>query len=65
MHSGLQGNVSTYHLNTEDVIKMTNDQLMPPSSGILAATIGIMFVGPKNLLQKTMPGFLQVNCARV
>lgn len=38
---------------------------MPPSSAVLAATIGMTFVGPKNLPQKTMPGFLHVNCHRV
>lgn len=65
MQSGLRGNVSTYRLNTDDIIKMTNEQLMPPCSSILAATIGVTFVCPKNLPQKTMPGFLRVNITRV
>lgn len=64
-HSGIRGNVSTYRLNTEDIAKMTDSQVMPPSSTILAATIGVTFVGPRNLPQKTMPGFLRVNRRRV
>ncbi|KAH9073594.1 hypothetical protein EDB83DRAFT_2172053, partial [Lactarius deliciosus] len=44
---------------------MTDTQIMPPSASILTATIGVTFVGPKNLPEKTMPGFLCVNCARV
>ncbi len=58
LHSGLRGNVSTYHLNTDDIAKMTCDQVMPPPLSILAATIGVTFVRPKNLPEKTMPGFL-------
>ena len=64
-HSGLRGNVSTYCLNTDDIVAMTDTQIMPPSSAILAATIGVTFVGPRNLPQKTMPGFLHVNRHRV
>ncbi|KAH9008172.1 hypothetical protein EDB84DRAFT_1255363, partial [Lactarius hengduanensis] len=65
LQSGLRGNVSTYRLNTDDIAKMTDSQIMPLSPSILAATIGVTFVGPKNLPEKTMPGFLWVNCARV
>ena len=64
-HSGIRGNISTYCLNTEDIVKMTDSQIMPPSSTILAATIGVTFVGPRNLPEKTMPGFLRVNRRRV
>ena len=65
LHSGLRGNMSTYHLNTNDIVNMTDNQIMPPSSTILAATIGVTFVGPKKLPEKCMPGFLQVNRNRV
>ncbi|KAH9052892.1 hypothetical protein EDB83DRAFT_2225763 [Lactarius deliciosus] len=65
LQSGLRGNISTYRLNTNDIASMTDAQLMPPTSSILAATIGVTFVGPKNLPEKTMPGFLRVNRARV
>ena len=65
LQSGLRGNVSTYRLNTNNIINMTDSQVMPPSPEILAAMIGVTFVGPKNLPEKTMPGFLCVNRARV
>jgi hypothetical protein len=32
---------------------------------ILIATVGVTFVGPKNVPEKTMPGFLRVNCMHV
>ena len=60
-HSGVRGNVSTYRLNMDDIAQMTDSQIMPPSSSILTATIGVTFIGPHNLPQKTMPGFQQVN----
>ena len=65
LQSGLRGNVSTYRLNTNDIINMTETQVMPPTTEILAATIGVTFVSPKNLPEKTMPGFLRVNRVRV
>jgi hypothetical protein len=65
LHSGVRGNVSTYCLNTNDIVEMTDTQVMPPSCDILAATIGVTFVGPHNLPQKTMPGFLRVNRRQV
>lgn len=65
LHCGLRGNVSTYRLNTDDIVSMIGDDTLPASSSILAATIGVTFVGPKNMPQKTMPGFLHVNRNRV
>src|SRR6201996_2120565 len=65
LQRGLRGNVSTYRLNTNDIVGMTDTQIMPPSSSILTATIGITFVGPGNLPEKSMPGFLRVNRNRV
>ena len=61
LQSGLRGNMSMYRLNTKDIINMTESQVMPPSAEILSATIGVTFVGPKNLPEKTLPGFLHVN----
>jgi hypothetical protein len=65
LHSGLQGNVSTYRLNMSDVANMTGDKTMLPPSHILAAMVGVTFVGPGNLPEKTLPGFLRVNRRRV
>ena len=58
LHSGLHGNVSTYCLNTDQITHLSSSHVMPPSSAILASTISITFVGPKNLPQRMMPGFL-------
>ena len=65
LHSALRGNVSTYRLNTDQIAHLANSHVMPPSSTILAATIGVTFVGPRNIPQKSLPGFLRVNRNRV
>lgn len=67
LYNALRGNVSTYRLNTEQIAHLASTHIMPPSSTVLAATIGVTFVGPRNLPQRTMPGFLRVNrtCVRV
>ena len=65
LHSGLQGNVSTYRLNTVDIATLMGQRTMPPPCRILAATVGVTFVGPQNLPEKTLPGFLRVNRNRV
>ena len=64
-HHALRGNVSTYRLNTDQIAHLSSTHVMPPSPTILAATIGVTFVGPKNVPEKTMPGFLRVNQMRV
>jgi hypothetical protein len=58
LHSRLQGNVSTYHLNMSDVTIMMGNRTRPPPCHILAAMVGITFVGPCNLPEKTLLGFL-------
>ena len=65
LHSALRGNVSTYRLNTDQIAHLASGHIMPPSSTVLAATIGVTFVGPRNLPQRTLPGFLRVNRTRV
>ncbi|KAG0693312.1 hypothetical protein DFH29DRAFT_765681, partial [Suillus ampliporus] len=37
----------------------------PPTRSLLAATIGITIIGPKNLPVKSLPPFLTINCTRV
>lgn len=64
-YHALRGNVSTYRLNTDQIANLASTNIMPPSPKILAATIGVTFVGPKNVPEKTMPGFLRVNRTRV
>ena len=60
MNSRMKGMVSTYKLNTEDIADMVNWSEMPPPLKILASTIGVTIIGPKNLPEQTMPGFLKV-----
>ena len=62
-YHALRGNVSTYRLNTDQISHLACSNIMPPSPTILAATIGVTFVGPKNVPERTMPGFLRVNRA--
>ena len=59
-NSGMRGNVSTYHLNVEDIANLVDPIVMPPSPAVLAATIGITIISPHNLPEQTMPGFLHV-----
>ncbi|KAJ3846079.1 hypothetical protein EV368DRAFT_53238 [Lentinula lateritia] len=42
--SAVKGNVSSYFLNTEDIVGMIDPGFMLPCSGILAATIGMTFI---------------------
>lgn len=60
MNSAVKGNVSTYWLDPDSVADMLDGQTLPPSSNILAATIGVTIIGPQNLPEKTLPGFLRV-----
>jgi hypothetical protein len=60
MNRGLQGNVSTYRLNPADLGDMVTRSLMPPPAQILAAIIGITFVGPMGAQECTLPQFFRV-----
>lgn len=64
-NSGLRGNVSTYRLNLQDIAGIVSEGSLPPPPSILAATIGITFVGPKGLPETTLPDFLRVRKSRV
>jgi hypothetical protein len=59
-NSAVRGNVSTYRLNTADIEDVIGGSTMPPPAIVLSATIGVTFVGPKNVPEKTMPDFLKV-----
>ena len=59
-NSAVRGNVSTYRLNTADIEDVIGGFTMPPLAIVLSATIGVTFVGPKNVSEKTMPDFLRV-----
>ena len=59
-NSGLRGNVSTYHLNVEDIANLVDPIIMPPPPIILTTTIGMTIIEPQNIPEQTMPGFLHV-----
>ena len=65
MYSGLKGNVSTYQLDQKQIASMVDGAIMPHQSKVLAATIGITFVGPKNLPDKGLPDLFKVRRNRV
>lgn len=65
MYSGLRGNVSTYQLDQAQISSMIDGSIMPQAAKILAATIGITFVGPKNLPERCLPDMFRVRRTRV
>ncbi|KAF8803427.1 hypothetical protein BYT27DRAFT_7214734 [Phlegmacium glaucopus] len=65
MYSGLRGNVSTYRLDQSQITSMVDGSIMPQAAKVLAATIGITFVGPKNLPERSLPNMFRVRRQRV
>ncbi|KAJ6447856.1 hypothetical protein C8R47DRAFT_999680 [Mycena vitilis] len=65
LNSGMKGNVSTYKLNTAQIAGIVSGNTMPPSPVILAATIGVTFVGAGNTPLRILPDFLRVRRKRV
>ena len=61
LNSGLHGNVSKYHMNTQDVVSMVEDKLLPPQPEILSALIAVTFVGMGKIPDCCMPSMLTVN----
>ncbi|KIK91578.1 hypothetical protein PAXRUDRAFT_149188 [Paxillus rubicundulus Ve08.2h10] len=61
LNSGLQGNVSTYCMNTQDIASMVEGQLLPPNPTFLSATIGVTIVGPNNIPDRSLPSLLTVS----
>ena len=65
MYSGLRGNVSTYQLDQAQIASMIDGTILPQQMEVLAATIGITFVGPKNLRERGLPELFKVRRSRV
>jgi hypothetical protein len=49
LQSGMKGNVSLFDINTNDVVKMLEGQLMPNPMATLASVLVITFVGRRTL----------------
>jgi hypothetical protein len=60
VNCALRGNISTYRLDTDEIADMVQGNIMPNPSKVLASTIGVTVIGPKNIREKTLPGFLWV-----
>ena len=65
LYSGLKGNVSTYQLDQAQIACMVDGSIMPQQAKVLTATIGITFVGPKNLPDRGLPDMFKVRRIRV
>ncbi|KAG1836946.1 hypothetical protein DFJ58DRAFT_609558, partial [Suillus subalutaceus] len=65
LNSGVRGNVSTYQLNTPDIARMIEGDLMPHKPVILAAMVAVTIIGPSKLPVKSLPSFLSVSRLRI
>ena len=65
MYNGLKGNVSTYQLDQGQIASMIDGTILPQQPKILAATIGITFVGPRNLPDRSLPDIFRIRRTRV
>ncbi|KAG9225266.1 hypothetical protein CCMSSC00406_0007097 [Pleurotus cornucopiae] len=63
--SGLKGNVTTYPLDVKALSNFIDGSSLPPHPRILAATIGITFVGLNNAPEKALRGLFRVSRAHV
>ncbi|KAF8138854.1 hypothetical protein EV363DRAFT_1153897 [Boletus edulis] len=64
-NSGLRGNVSSYHLNSDEIARMVDGELLPHHPRILAAVIGVSIVGAHHGSDRPLPAMLNVNRERV
>jgi hypothetical protein len=49
----------------DEVADMVGGSIMPNPTRVLASMIGVTIIGPKNIKEKTMPGFLWVRRSRM
>lgn len=65
MQRGMKGNVSLYELNTKEVVKMLEGQVMPNPVSSLASVLAITFVGSKVLPKDWLKTMFRVRRRRV
>lgn len=63
--SGLRGNVTTYPLDVLKFSQYITSLQLPQPAHVLAATIGVTFVGVNNVPEKTLRGLFSVSRLRV
>jgi hypothetical protein len=65
MQRGMKGNVSLYELNTSDVVRMLEGQIMPNPASTLASVLAITFVGSMSLPKDWLKSTFRVRRRRV
>lgn len=62
LQRGMTGNVTLYDLNTHDVVKMLEGQLLPQRAGVLASVLAITYVGTKKMPKNWLKSTFRVRC---
>lgn len=65
LQRGIVGNVTTYALNTGDVVKMLEGNLLPRPPELLASVIAVSFIGLGKLPKKWLKGTFRVRRSAV
>jgi hypothetical protein len=65
MQKGIRGNVSTYRLDHGQIVGLVGRPELPPPAELLSSTIGVTFVGPKDIPSKQLLGMFRVRRGRV
>lgn len=65
LQRGIVGNVTTYALNTGDVVKMLEGNLLPRAPELLASVIAVSFIGLGKLPKKWLKGTFRVRRSAV
>ncbi|KAG8935210.1 hypothetical protein FRC01_005466 [Tulasnella sp. 417] len=65
LQMGYRGNVSTYPLDTSEIASFIGARTLPHKLELLASTIAVTFVGPRNCPERSMRGLFRVRRHRV
>jgi hypothetical protein len=65
LQNGIRGNVSTYPLDPQEIANLVHDNIMPRPAILLPSVMGVTFVGPRGLPEKTMVGTFRVRRNRI
>ncbi|KAK0234495.1 hypothetical protein EDD85DRAFT_955310 [Armillaria nabsnona] len=60
VYLGLKGNISTHPLNTGYIAGLVSANVLPPQARVLSAVIGIIFVSPRGVKMRELPGIFHV-----
>ncbi|KIO27201.1 hypothetical protein M407DRAFT_35682, partial [Tulasnella calospora MUT 4182] len=65
LQMGYRGNVSTYRLDPSEIASFVGSKRLPHGPEVLASTIAVTFVGPRNRPERCMQGLFRVRRHRV